>query len=183
MRTAETFSADTWRRVGHGVLSAPVGLAAVLLVLFGRHRRAAALQRQTVRRLLDAPSTPDAPDRPLATLTYAILSVPFGLVGLWLALMIGPNTVRNLLYGFFVDGSYATSWGGPTLAGAWTVHAALALLLVPVGLWLVRGLTALQRRLADALLGGRRLPVAAAAGSVAVLLGAGLFLTAWLHQV
>ncbi|SCG62051.1 hypothetical protein [Micromonospora coxensis] len=50
------------------------------------------------------------------------------------------------------DGGYAESWGGPTLAGAWATHAGLTLaLVVPVVAWAVRGLTAVQRRLTDAL--------------------------------
>lgn len=46
----------------------------------------------------------------------------------------------------------ARAWGGPALAGAGAVHAALALLL-PVELWMLRGLSGLQGRLAARLLG------------------------------
>jgi hypothetical protein len=43
---------------------------------------------------------------------------------------------------------YYHSWGGPTLAGAWTVHAAGALLVIyPLLAWAIRGLTALLARL------------------------------------
>jgi len=48
---------------------------------------------------------------------------------------------------------YQHSWGGPSLAGAWAVHAAgglAALLLTP---WVVQALTWLQARLARGLLG------------------------------
>ena len=58
-----------------------------------------------------------------------------------------------------------------------------ALLLVPVGLWLVRGLTGLQRRLAAARLGGARLPVGTGAVCAVVLLAGGLVLAAWVRQV
>jgi hypothetical protein len=45
--------------------------------------------------------------------------------------------------------TYATSWGGPTLAGAWAVHAGLALLAIyPVLAWAVRGCVRLQVRAA-----------------------------------
>lgn len=48
-----------------------------------------------------------------------------------------------------------TAWGGPTLAGAWLVHAGLALLLVfPVLAWAIRGVTRLQARLTSVLLHG-----------------------------
>jgi len=57
--------------------------------------------------------------------------------------------------------TYYTSWGGPTLAGAWAAHAGLALVTIfPVLAWAIRGLTRLQGRLARALLGG---PAAGAA--------------------
>jgi hypothetical protein len=180
--TRRTFGVQTWRQVAYGMVSAPVGLAAVALTLVGGHRRAAALQRRPVHSLLGVPSTADAGERPLGTLAYAVLSIPFGLVGLWLAMMIGPNTVRILLYGFFDSDGYADAWGGPTLAGAWAVHLVGWLLVLPVALWMVRGLAALQRELAGSLLGGRRLPVLAGAGSVAVLAAAAVFLTAWVHQ-
>ena len=179
----QTFSADTWRRVAYATVSAPVGLAVLVLSLVGGHRRAAGWQRRVTRRLLDAPSTPDSVDGPLRTVGYALLSVPFGLVGLSLVLMVGPNTVRNLLYGVFTDGSYVTSWGGPTLAGAWAVHAALAVLLLPVWLWLVRGVTGVQRVQADALLGDRRLPAGTAVGSGLLLLAAGALLVVWIRQI
>jgi hypothetical protein len=49
--------------------------------------------------------------------------------------------------------TYNTSWGGPTLAGAWVVHAGLALLTIfPVLAWAIRGLTRLQAAVTRALL-------------------------------
>ena len=94
-----------------------------------------------------------------------------------------PNTLRNLLYGFVVGDGYRDAWGGPTLAGAWAVHAVLALALVPVGLWLLRGLTALERRLAGALLGTGRLTVPVGATGVVVVLAGGVALDLFLHQL
>jgi hypothetical protein len=53
--------------------------------------------------------------------------------------------------------TYYDSWGGPTLAGAWAVHAGLVLLvLVPVVVWLLRGLARLQLRLTGAGRSGQR---------------------------
>jgi hypothetical protein len=70
-----------------------------------------------------------------------------------LVALAGPNTVRNVLLYPITDGSdVARAWGGPALAGAGAVHAALALLL-PVELWMLRGLSGLQGRLAARLLG------------------------------
>jgi hypothetical protein len=51
--------------------------------------------------------------------------------------------------------TYGTSWGGPTLAGAWVAHAGLSLMTIfPVLAWAIRGLTRLQGRSTRALLGG-----------------------------
>jgi hypothetical protein len=55
--------------------------------------------------------------------------------------------------------TYDTSWGGPTLAGAWMVHAGLALLTVfPVLAWAIRGLTRLQAAVTRALLAAGSAP-------------------------
>jgi hypothetical protein len=73
--------------------------------------------------------------------------------------LAGPNTVRNVLLYPITDGdAVARSWGGPTLAGAWAVHAGLALLLLPVALWLLRALSGLQGRLSARLLGSDQAP-------------------------
>ena len=174
-----TFGADTWRRLGYAAVSGPVGLAALLLTPL-RPRRAAELQRRVAARLLGGP----APGRVRvpASIGYAVASLPLGAVGLWLALLLVPNTVRNVLYGAFPEGDYSHAWGGPTLAGAWAVHAAGALALLPVGLWLVRGLTALQLRLACALLGPARLSVPVGVASGVVAAAGAVVLTAWTHQ-
>jgi hypothetical protein len=176
-----TFGAASWRRVGYAAVSAPVGVAALVLTLAGQQGRAGRLQQRVARALLGGPGP--ARPRPAGTLAYALLSIPLGVVGLWLAFALVPNTIRNLLYGFVVGDGYRDAWGGPTLAGAWAVHAVLALALVPVGLWLVRGLTALQRRLADGLLGGGRVGVPVGAASAIVVAGGAVFLTAWVHQI
>lgn len=176
-----TFGTAAWRRVGYAAVSAPVGLAALALTLIGQPGRAGRLQHRVARALLGGPVS--ARPHLTGTLAYALLSIPLGVVGLWLAFLLVPNTIRNLLYGFVVGDGYRDAWGGPTLAGAWAVHAALVLALLPVGLWLVRGLTALQRRLADGLLGGGRVGVPVGAASAIVLAGGAVLLTAWVRQI
>jgi hypothetical protein len=147
----------------------------------GRPGRGAALQRRVATRLLGGPAG-DRTSLP-GSVAYALVTIPLGVIGLWLALLLVPNTIRNLLYGVFPEGDYSHAWGGPTLAGAWAVHAAGALALVPVGIWLVRGLTALQRRLAGALLAGRRLGAPLSAASVVTILAGTLLLTVFVRQV
>ena len=64
------------------------------------------------------------------------------------------NSVRNLGYPlWYLDTDYHQAWGGPTMAGVWTVHALGWLLCLAVLLhwpvrWLARGQRALDRRLA-----------------------------------
>ncbi|MEU7073494.1 hypothetical protein [Streptomyces narbonensis] len=83
----------------------------------------------------------------------AVLGLPldaaaFALVGYALF-----NTVRNLGYPiWYLDTDYHQAWGGPTMAGVWTVHAfgwllCLAVLLYWPVRWLARGQAALDRRL------------------------------------
>ena len=52
--------------------------------------------------------------------------------------------------------SYQSSWGGPTLAGAWAVHAAGGVAVLFVTPWIVKAITWLQDRLARRLLGAGR---------------------------
>jgi hypothetical protein len=94
---------------------------------------------------------------------HALLTAMIGALCWLLAALAGPNTVRNVLLYPITDGDdVATAWGGPTLAGAWAVHAAGALLLLPLELWLLRALTGVQRRLAARLLGTGEVPWASA---------------------
>jgi hypothetical protein len=163
---AEMFGAPMWRSLVYGLLSLPAGIASLLLALAGAHQAAARLQRGLADRWLRcALPRPPSGSRWGRVVTQALLTSMLG-VGCWLLVALaGPNTVRNVLLYPITDGDeVARAWGGPTLAGAWAVHAALALLLLPVELWLLRGLTGLQGRLAGRLLGSDRarwvLPVA-----------------------
>jgi hypothetical protein len=163
---AETFGAPMWRSLAYGVLSLPAGIASLLLALVGAHPAAARLQRGLADRWLRRDLTaPQGGDRWGRVLLQALLASTLGVLCWLLVALAGPNTVRNVLLYPITDGTgVARAWGGPTLAGAWAVHATLALLLLPVELWLLRGLTGLQGRLAGRLLGSDRarwvLPVA-----------------------
>jgi hypothetical protein len=85
---------------------------------------------------------------------HGLLSALLGLLCWALAALAGPNTLRNVLLYPITDGDdVARAWGGPSLAGAWAVHAALALVILPVELAMLRGLGVLQARLTVRLLG------------------------------
>lgn len=172
---AQTFGAPMWRSVMYGLLSLPAGIASLLLTLIGAHQAAARLQRGLADRWLHRSPAPHGGDRWGRVVTQALLTAMLGVLCWLLVALAGPNTVRNVLLYPLTDGDeVARAWGGPTLAGAWAVHAALALLLLPVALWLLRGLTGLQGRLAARLLGTDHtrwvLPVAVLVAAVGLVM-------------
>jgi hypothetical protein len=61
-------------------------------------------------------------------------------LGLWtwfVAFLVVVGFLRGPLYGFVVPGPYDDAWGGPTLAGAWAVHAVVwvGVAVVALGMW------------------------------------------------
>jgi hypothetical protein len=150
------FSAGTWRRTFYILLALPVSLVSVPLALLGGYRTAARLQRGLARRYLalrtDEPAARDTAGRVLA---HAVLSLPLNLVSLALTAYLWSLVPMNLAYPLrpgTMD-SYQHSWGGPTLAGAWAVHAAGGVVFLFVTPWVVKGITSLQGRLTRRLLG------------------------------
>ncbi|MFC9660096.1 hypothetical protein ACFVJ5_07655 [Nocardia sp. NPDC127606] len=115
-------------------------------------------------------------------LIQSVLSGGVGLLGWFLAMLSVLVLVRGLAYPLVAADGYETSWGGPTLAGAWLVHAALGALIAPAFVAVIALFGRLQLRVTRTVLGGDRswwaIPVAlvlAAAG--------GLFFVAWVHQI
>ncbi|MEV6280707.1 hypothetical protein [Nocardia sp. NPDC051832] len=132
------------------------------------------------RRLLGARIDP----RPslFRTAAHTVLSAGTGLLAWFLAFLATVAAVRGIAYPLLTEGDYEHSWGGPTLAGAWAVHAALGLALLPVFALALAGLGQLQIRLARRLLGRTGafwpLPLAVLLACAGVL----LFIS-WLHQI
>lgn len=144
----EPFTAATWRRSAYAVLALPVGVACVPLALLGAPT--ARWQRTLVQRFLrtDLPGTARR-----GGLGHALLATPLNLITAFVTLYGWSIVPMNLAWPLRAGSDYSDSWGGPTFAGAWAFHVALGgigfLLLMP---WLVRGLTAVQLRLATAFL-------------------------------
>jgi hypothetical protein len=150
------FSADTWRRTFYVLLALPVSLVSMPLVLLGRYQAAARLQRGLARRYLamriDEPAPGESAGQVLA---HAVLSLPLNLVLLALTVYLWSLVPANLAYPLrpgTID-SYQHSWGGPSLAGAWAVHAAVGVVFLFANPWIVSAITWLQGRLARRLLG------------------------------
>ncbi|MFJ4627060.1 hypothetical protein [Streptomyces sp. NPDC088847] len=151
------FTATTWRRTAYALLALPLGLACIPLALLGAPT--ARWQRGLVHRFLDPdrtdPTDPtDLPGRPRAGgLPHALLATPLNLVTAFVTLYGWSIVPLNLGWPLRAGDDYSTAWGGPTFAGAWAFHAVVGgigfLLLMP---WVVRGLTAVQFRVARSLL-------------------------------
>ncbi|HEY3504605.1 MAG TPA: hypothetical protein VGN37_17715 [Actinocatenispora sp.] len=163
------YAAGTWRRFGYVLLGLPLGIAGLVLALAGRWRTVARWQAKAARWAdLRKTGTPTAG----RTLGAAALSVATGLAGWAVTQYLGFLVLYSVGYPLrnYVSAGgdtaplvpwahlsvhagspnwaseYHDAWGGPTLAGAWAVHAALVLLtLQPVLAWAVRGLARLQR--------------------------------------
>lgn len=117
------------------------------------------------------------------SVSHSLLSGAVGLLTWFLAVLAVIAAFRGICYPLVTgEDDLAGSWGGPTLAGAWAVHAALGIGLLPVWLLVLAGLGAFQLRLARGLLGrnGPWWPVPVA---VALAVGGALLLRAWLRQV
>jgi hypothetical protein len=147
------FSADTLRRTTYLLLALPLSLVAVPVALLGGYRMAARWQRGLAHRYLGL--RVDRPPTAPRVAAHALLSLPLNLASLALVAYLWVLVVANLAYPLrpgTMD-SYQHSWGGPTLAGAWAVHAAFGLGFLLVTPWVVRGATWLQGRLVLRLLG------------------------------
>lgn len=60
---------------------------------------------------------------------------------------IRPDVIETIGHPLSSDPALEKAWGGPTLLGAWAVHALIAAAVQTAALLLVRGATALQDRL------------------------------------
>ncbi|MFH8838655.1 hypothetical protein [Streptomyces sp. NPDC017868] len=122
-------------------LALPVGLAASALTLTGQPSRAARLQA----RLAGGEGWTGGRVLGRVVLGLPLDAAAFALIGYSLF-----NSARNFAYPlWYGDTDYHQAWGGPTMAGVWTVHALGWLLCLAVLLhwpvrWLARGQRALD---------------------------------------
>ncbi|MEV0096677.1 hypothetical protein [Streptomyces sp. NPDC050738] len=178
----EPFRAQTWRRLAYIVLALPGGLLCVPLALVGGP--AGRIQRALARRLLGVQV--DAPPRtgPLA-LAHAVISTPLNLIAATVTCYFWTVVVINIGYPLRPDSDPSGAWGGPTMAGAWALHAAGGgvgfLLLTP---WVMKGFAALQTRLVKDFLGRDRTGlVRTAAIALAVAAACALLSIPVIHQL
>ena len=144
-----------------GAVALPLAIAAVPLAFVGGAGRAAARQTRVARRF--GAQIPESTGRKagfLGVLKYSALTVLPGFVALVLAGLfvygigagylypLRPDAIGGIGHMFTPSHQFSTSWGGPTLAGAWAAHA-----LIVVGaqlgiLLLLRPVNGLLDRLA-----------------------------------
>jgi hypothetical protein len=147
------FTADTWRRTTYVLLAPPLSIIAVPVALLGGHRVTARWRCGLVQRWLGL--RVDRPTTAARVATHALLSLPLDLASLALVAYLWTGVLVNLAYPLRPGTmqSYQHSWGGPTLTGAWAVHAAGGLGFLLLTPWVVRAATRLQGRLVLRLLG------------------------------
>jgi hypothetical protein len=115
-------------------------------------------------------------------IVHSVLAGVVGLLTWFLAFLATVAAVRGTFYPLIAADDLEHSWGGPTLAGAWAVHALLGIGLLPAWGLLLAGLGAVQVRLTRRLLGryGPWWPIPL---SLLLTVGGVLLLISWLHQI
>jgi hypothetical protein len=119
------FGADGWWRVAYALTGPFIGRDR-------RHRLAAHF---------GGPSRAGAPrwlTLPLSVLAFALAAL--------IVYLIGRVVTYGLSWNPDDKTAAADSWGGPTLAGAWIVHALIAIAITTVTIWLLVPLTNVTAR-------------------------------------
>jgi hypothetical protein len=111
-----------------------------------------------------------------------MLGVGLGVWAWFVAFLVAVGFARGPLYGLVVPGPYDDAWGGPSLAGAWAVHAAVwvGVAVVALGMWWA--VVALSDRVGAHLRGERRAAWSVSVASV-LLAAAAVFVWLWSRQV
>jgi len=114
---------------------------------------------------------------------HGFMSSVLGLLSWFLGMLWVMAVVRGPFYGFVEDGPFGPgTWGGPTKAGAWAVHAAVAVPIILALPFVLRGIALLHvaviRRLYGLRAGWWVLPA-----TITVCAGGMLFFWAWIEQL
>lgn len=142
------------RRAVYPLLALPLGVSCLALIVVGRTTTATSLQVGLLRRLLGL-RVADPPR--VRMVAHALVSLPLNILSFILAGYLWLLLPANLGYPLRPDTtteSVRDAWGGPTLAGAWAVHAVLGVLtFLVVGLPVLALVTWAQGRLARIMFG------------------------------
>ena len=143
------FAAETWQRTAYLLLSAPIAVIDLACALAGRPATAAALRARLAVALavVSRSNTELRPASTARTVMHGLLGIALGGLSLVITAYGLSLIVLNVAYPVRGVDDLSDSWGGPTLAGAWAVHAAAGLVFLFLVPWAVDGLVALHRRL------------------------------------
>jgi len=171
------------RAITYDVALVPVGLAAMAGSTLGRSEVVHERWRRLARFLGSAePLRLRRPRRGSAVL-QGFSSLVLGLVCWFLVMMLVFAVVRGPFYGFVEQGPYGPgTWGGPTKAGAWAVHAAIALPLIPLIASVLRIIALLHAATVRHLYGSATPWWTVPAGAVLTVAGVAL-LYSWTQQL
>ena len=155
------FTATTWRRTAYVLVATPVALFGVVAAVARRGRSAHALHHRLLDRWL-GPSAAPARDpaavgpvhRGARVALFGMLSLPLNVGALVVTVYGWSIPPMNLFYPLRAgEPPLDDAWGGPSLAGAWAVHALGGVPFAFVTAFAVWGLTTVQARLARRVLG------------------------------
>jgi hypothetical protein len=168
------------RQVGYALRLAPVGIQAMADAIIGRADDASD-RWQRVHPELEKHDGTAA--RGLTVFGTGLASAVMGLMSWFLLLLFVTSIARGPFYGLVEHGPYGPgTWGGPTRAGAWAVHAAVAIpiiVLIPLvlrGIGLLHG--ALIRRVYGLTAAKWVLPA-----TILCCAGGMLFFWSWIQQL
>ncbi|TCM39567.1 hypothetical protein EV648_11489 [Kribbella sp. VKM Ac-2568] len=171
------------RAVGYGVMLVPMGVGAMVGAVVGRGDGVHERWRRLGRFLGAAEAVRLRRPGRVALFLHGFSSLVLGVVCWFLVMMLVLAVVRGPFYGFVEHGPYGPgTWGGPTKAGAWAAHAAIAVPLIPLLGFGLRGIALLQAATVRRLYGSRTawwtIPVTAALTLAGLVL-----LYSWTQQV
>ncbi|GAA0931605.1 hypothetical protein GCM10009554_15620 [Kribbella koreensis] len=171
------------RSIAYGLALVPVSLLTFVRTLLGRSDAV----HQTWRELARFQGSPDPIRlrRPglFSSLLSAVVSLVLGLLSWFLVMLLVTAVVRGPFYGFVEHGPFGPgTWGGPTKAGAWAVHAAISIPIVVSIPFILRGLALLQaasiRRLYGSATSRMVLPA-----TIVLAIAGGAFFYSWTQQL
>lgn len=160
-----------------------VSLVAMGNSLLGRADSVHRLWRKLAR--LQRSADPVRLRRPGAATSFVhgLASLALGLLSWFLVMVLVLAVVRGPFYGFVEDGPYGPgTWGGRTKAGAWAVHAAVAVPIIVLLPFVLHGVGLLQAAFIRRLYGSgvSRLVLPA---TILLSVGGVLLFSSWTQQL
>ncbi|WP_328325856.1 hypothetical protein OHA70_36615 [Kribbella sp. NBC_00382] len=171
------------RSIGYDLGLVPVSLLAIVWSLGG----GADAVHQIWRKLagFQGSAEPIRLRRPgvAGSVLNALVSLVLGLLSWFLLMMLVIAVVRGPFFGFVEDGPFGPdTWGGPTKAGAWAVHAAVAVPIIILIPFVLRGLALLQAASIRRLYGSATSRLVLPATILLAIAGAAFFYS-WTQQI